>query len=504
MSSLRFAPKIFDDNMVLQRNGCQIYGTLAGNTDVSALQIKVFDETLQQQEVIVPTSAPGQIVDAGTVYRDGVRVWIASFSVEQNFTHNYTIQLLENDVEISSLTGVRFGDVFLAVGQSNMEATIRYDFTYAELRDRVLLGDFNASDVHAITFNSDVGSGSSSRTDETQILMDRSSASGPWNNLEDMAKNNFDGFKQLSAVATHHALHLRYIQPDIPIGVVTSARGGSPVDEFMTRSTFDYTRDVMNIPFSRIENPTSTYYGLISPLKHMRFARVLYYQGEANMGFPGEFMLQLENLIKGYREDFRDPDLPFTLIQIIQDGVEKAVNNKMPRGRLVPQIIRERLDNVQVVNTVDLFEPFQKATGCSGSPSTACCFRNGDPAILESGSTCKANRDMCDDAGEDDDSFTNLMDPFGTWCTSDLGVNIFSGHEVHPRLKQIIGRRSAAVHLGKLAPRLESCEFDWTLMALRLRFETYGAALQWTPTQDRETASKEFQLCEADDNVPGS
>ena len=62
--------------------------------------------------------------------------------------------------------------------------------------------------------------------------------------------------------------------------------------------------------------PSQLWYGMITPLLPMRFAGVLWYQGEANAGDPSSYACRFPAMITDWRKRLGIPDLPFLYVQL--------------------------------------------------------------------------------------------------------------------------------------------------------------------------------------------
>jgi len=62
--------------------------------------------------------------------------------------------------------------------------------------------------------------------------------------------------------------------------------------------------------------PTLAHNGLIAPLNGLAFRGVLWYQGESNTGRAAAYAGGFQRLIKDWRAQFRQPDLPFFFVQL--------------------------------------------------------------------------------------------------------------------------------------------------------------------------------------------
>lgn len=66
--------------------------------------------------------------------------------------------------------------------------------------------------------------------------------------------------------------------------------------------------------------PTALYNGMIAPYTSLPIKGVLWYQGESNTGHPEAYLGLMHALIKGWREAFNDPELPFIYAQLPNFG----------------------------------------------------------------------------------------------------------------------------------------------------------------------------------------
>ena len=62
--------------------------------------------------------------------------------------------------------------------------------------------------------------------------------------------------------------------------------------------------------------PTALFNGMVAPITKMPVAGVLWYQGESNAGRPEEYKQLMDALIDGWREIYKDSQLPFIYAQL--------------------------------------------------------------------------------------------------------------------------------------------------------------------------------------------
>lgn len=72
--------------------------------------------------------------------------------------------------------------------------------------------------------------------------------------------------------------------------------------------------------------PTGLYNGMIAPLQKLKFAAILWYQGESDAGNPQNYGLRFRELIESWRKFFKQPNLPFLYVQLPNCDTEKEAD----------------------------------------------------------------------------------------------------------------------------------------------------------------------------------
>ncbi|SOD14910.1 sialate O-acetylesterase [Pedobacter xixiisoli] len=101
---------------------------------------------------------------------------------------------------------------------------------------------------------------------------------------------------------------------------------------------------------------SSIYNAMISPLKSLQYKAVIWYQGESNANWADEYEGFLKNLIKDWRTNFNQPQLPFVIVQLPnykKMPIEPEVNSTWALLR-EGQEKATRQANVGLVNIIDL------------------------------------------------------------------------------------------------------------------------------------------------------
>lgn len=279
-------PSCYMENMVFQR----------GKT----LVVKGTAQTSQRGKVVDPT----QLI---TTISQGKKSASAQAKISKNgdFTCTlpkqkaslkpYSLTILYNETTLLTLKNVYVGDVFIAAGQSNMELNYSqyyegsgnsYNFGGGLITTDDLPKQLSDNDVHFVA-----SANSSKGTDFP--LRDVNEQAGTW--LEATADNS----QHFSYLAQQFAMQLRAAHPNVPIGIIQTAWGGTPIRRHVQGGDI--------------------YANHIAPLEGFHVAGVLWYQGcndSTNEATALAYESQMTLLINQYREVFDQDDLPFLYVQL--------------------------------------------------------------------------------------------------------------------------------------------------------------------------------------------
>ena len=131
----------------------------------------------------------------------------------------------------------------------------------------------------------------------------------------------------ISAVGFYFAQSL---QPfvDAPIGLVATAMGGTWIESWIDAETqspmkeAEFYRqmcaDAAFLGEDQYRLPGTLYNGKVAPLQPMALRGAIWYQGEGNGSPPlnAVYETMLTTLIRRWREDFQQPELPFLIVQL--------------------------------------------------------------------------------------------------------------------------------------------------------------------------------------------
>lgn len=248
----------------------------------------------------------------------------------------------------SAINNILVGEVWFAGGQSNMRWALWNTDDSAELFAS------GGADIPGL------------RLFAMPEIVNELDANLPINGWQPCTKESSTAY---SAVAWYFGRDLRAALGDVPIGLIMSARGGTPAEAWMDpayaaecqpfadyidstdrayRADFDSFEDYKAAYLQYradseafVQKKSSTkpvepkgpwwsqragglYSTMIEPILPYSVRGVLWYQGETNMWRAYDYRFVLETLIRNWRRDFKDATLPFLLVQLPGFGCGKA------------------------------------------------------------------------------------------------------------------------------------------------------------------------------------
>lgn len=279
-------PSYYMENMVFQRNQpLVVKGTVKSAHASEQIDASKLSATLTQGKMTA--SATAKIAKNGS--------FTCTLNAQKASLKPYSLQVRYDSKIVTELAKVYVGDVFVAAGQSNME------LNYAQYYE----GNNNAYNF---------GKGLVKKTDLPKPLVDKNVkfviADHDVKNTDfPLANVNLNAGAWLNADSTN-SLHLSYLtqqfalqlrakHPNVPVGIIQTAWGGTPIRRHVRGGDI--------------------YANHIAPLKDFHVAGVLWYQGcddAMNFATATEYESQMTALINQYRSVFERKDLPFLYVQL--------------------------------------------------------------------------------------------------------------------------------------------------------------------------------------------
>jgi sialate O-acetylesterase len=272
-ADLTLAP-VFSDHMVIQREK----------------PIHVWGRAASKANVLV---ALGKTTRKATTGDDGK--WSVEFdALSAGGPYELSIS---SGKEAVTVQDILLGDVWLCSGQSNMQFGLSEAIGHEAALEKV------AADPSV-----------------RLLMIPKAPATQPSDSFTaNWTKQDTKATSRFTAVGIFFAVALREHDPslrDVPIGLIDSSFGGTrvegwiPSDQLTTFRPEDLRESMFGI------KPTQLYNAMIAPLAGTGLKGVLWYQGESNTAQAALYPQLLGTMIRQWREDFRDPALPFYLVQL--------------------------------------------------------------------------------------------------------------------------------------------------------------------------------------------
>jgi sialate O-acetylesterase len=149
---------------------------------------------------------------------------------------------------------------------------------------------------------------------------------------------------------------------NVPIGLIHTSYGASPVEAWMDEQTLSGIKKIelaKEVPKERPQqSPTLLYNGMLHPLQKYSIKGVIWYQGEGNRTNAEEYYTLFSAMIKQWRTQWKQDDLPFYFVQIAPFGNTNAKSNSnSSRAALVREAqlkTMQRIKNTGMVVTLDV------------------------------------------------------------------------------------------------------------------------------------------------------
>lgn len=125
----------------------------------------------------------------------------------------------------------------------------------------------------------------------------------------------------------------------VPVGIIASAHGDTPVEAWMSQEALAGAPEFAVVaerwahtlagrdPAKPYQAPSGLYNGMIRPLMPYALRGFLWYQGESNAVRASEYERLFAALVRQWRQDFQQGDLPFLWVQLPNLG-----GSAMPPG----------------------------------------------------------------------------------------------------------------------------------------------------------------------------
>lgn len=321
-------PALISDNMVLQQQTrVRLWGESTPNSTVVA--------TPSWNKVNVKTTA------------DNKGYWELFIQTPNASFTTHTLQL--TDGEPINLHNILIGEVWLCTGQSNMVMPLQ-GFDYCPIRDanQIIADASNHPTIRMATIKPKV------------TLTPQEYAEGSWQ------MPTTENAKMFSAAAYHYALALqRTLQ--VPVGIITSAWGGSRVEGWLPKEILQtYKEEDLSIIGTKDKTPVYLqgmlmYNALLYPCHNYSIKGFLWYQGESNVKRSTTYAERLAMMVEHWRTLWEQGDLPFYYVEIVPFACEYK------KDGIIGALLREAqfkaqalIPNSGMIGTNDLVEDYEE------------------------------------------------------------------------------------------------------------------------------------------------
>lgn len=209
--------------------------------------------------------------------------------------------IILDDGEQTVLKNILIGEVWLAVGQSNMVMPVK-GFDAKQLVVNRQEMEQHASKRPPIRFLTL----ESPPSEEVSDLV-----LGKWVAADAQSVANF------SAVAYEFARTLQE-ELKVPVGIIVAANSGTRIESWMSKGSLESIADKfldLDRPFQK-NSAAAMYNAMIAPLIGYQIKGFLWYQGEANRMSPGAYLKQFPAMLDDWRRAWGGKDLPFYTVEI--------------------------------------------------------------------------------------------------------------------------------------------------------------------------------------------
>ena len=300
----------YENNMLFKQNDDAVFaGTAAAGSEIEVI---LYDS---QNEKVAESKA--------TAFSDGT--FSVSFISPAGSFQEYRVVLSADGIVFKELTGVVFGELWLAGGQSNMQMSLISSKTGGQMAEEGKRGS-DALRFFYIPYMGGEYKGSYEYM-PAKPLVDYECTTG-WYKGSDVK------VFELSAVGYYFAENL-IKELNMPIGILNANMGGTSILTWLSRETIennsavlaDCKSDNRYIPLNKWNEKTANfgidmtcnYNKIIAPLKNFRLSGMIWYQGEGDVAWQyGRYSRAFDALQDSYTEYFgyKNGKLPIIFSQL--------------------------------------------------------------------------------------------------------------------------------------------------------------------------------------------
>ncbi len=288
-------PKIFSDKMVLQ------HGTV----------VRIWGTADPGQELEVSLGESSEPVVA-----DGQGAWsVKLVPPEIGGPYELTVAGAESKVVFND---VYVGEVWICSGQSNMQWSLNQSLSFENDEEKeAYFAEINNPNIRLFTVPPNAIEEPAAEFSDAVV----------WEECRGEAVAEF------SATAYFFATALQKYKKfeDMPIGLIDSSWGGTPVESWTSMEALSANEELNpllehwkeNVENRSPNRPAVLFNGMIAPLIPYSVRGVIWYQGEANVGRAQQYQTIFPAMINDWRTRFDNGDIPFYYVQLAPHRYDK-------------------------------------------------------------------------------------------------------------------------------------------------------------------------------------
>jgi len=325
-------PSILMDNMVLQQ---QTNVKLWGNANPNKI-IRIFTSWNKKKYSSSSDNNGKWIISIPTPVAGGP----------------YEIKI--SDGEELTLKDVLIGEVWLCLGQSNMEMPMKgFEVDAIDGSTDIILKAKASTPIRMYSGDYDKN-GLTHQYSKVPL----ENCEGQW------YTNTSENVASTSATAYYFAKYLQEIL-DIPVGIVVSSWGGSRVEAWMSEESvkpfgidLSHLLEGKELPKSIQRAPCLLYNARIAPLLNFTFKGLLWNQGEDNSREPDKYQELLPAMVSDYRKKWGIGDFPFYYVELAPFSYDDPNKIDVAKFREMQLRLMKKIPNSGIVITEDLGNPY--------------------------------------------------------------------------------------------------------------------------------------------------
>lgn len=312
-------PSIFSNGMVLQQRS----------------DVAIWGDSRSGKSIQIKTSWNNQVYSVTT---KGNGIWETRINTPAA-GGPYNIEINNKAGDTIIIKEVWVGEVWICSGQSNMVVPVKNVINAnAETEDANFpqIHFFKVPQKSSVTPIKDIDAKWDSPTNETVL--------------------------EYGAVAFFFSRNM-YKHLNVPIGIIHTSYGASNNEAWLSEEYLTDTESAISLlnnarngklvpEMQEQKIPTGLYNAMFKPIVPYTVKGVCWYQGEANSKTPNDYELLLTNLIKSWRIDLQNADLPFILIQL--SGYKTPYKNGWLKVQEIQYKVSQDISKVATVMTYDI------------------------------------------------------------------------------------------------------------------------------------------------------